>query len=126
MKKLTKSKIKDLKIVAAILIGIGVFMYYGMTGGFDNKPEIKHETKTELIQKQFSAWDGAHRGLEKVIKKSMNDPDSYEHVETYYKDEGTRIFVSTTFRGKNAFGGIVKNTVTAYVDFDGNVIEILQ
>ena len=36
------------------------------------------------------------------------------------------IFPTTTeFRGKNAFGGVVKNSVIAKVDLNGNVMEVL-
>jgi hypothetical protein len=28
-------------------------------------------------------------------------------------------------RGKNSFGGVVKNRITAKVDIDGNVLEII-
>ena len=38
----------------------------------------------EKVKEQFSSWDGAHKNLEKAIKKNMNDPSSYEHVETTY------------------------------------------
>jgi len=56
----------------------------------------------------------------------MNDPDSYDHVETVYWDKGDHLIVRTTFRGKNAFGGIVRNSTRAKVDLDGNVIAILE
>ena len=56
----------------------------------------------------------------------MNDPNSYEHAETRYSDKGDHLIVSTTFRGKNAFGGVVKNMVIAKVDLNGNVIEIIS
>lgn len=82
--------------------------------------------RTAKIEKQFSSWDGAHRNLEKYIKDHMNDPDSYEHVETKYWDLKDHLVVLTTFRGKNAFGGKVINTVKAKVDLDGNVIEIIE
>lgn len=64
--------------------------------------------------------------MTKLIKKSMNDPSSYEHVETVYWDEGDYLIVKTTFRGKNAFGGIVKNWVKAKVDLNGNVINVIS
>jgi len=82
--------------------------------------------RKELVEKQFSAWDGSHRGLTKAIKESMNDPSSYDHVETRYLDRGDHLIVTTIFRGKNAFGGVVKNSVTAKVDLNGNVIEVIQ
>lgn len=84
------------------------------------------EARVKKIQSQFSAWDGSHRTLERAIQKSMNDPDSYEHVETTYRDLGDSLIVSTTFRGKNGFGGVVKNTVVAQVDLDGNILKIIS
>lgn len=89
-------------------------------------PKTQEELRKEKIEKQFSAWDGSHRGLTKLIKQSMNDPDSYDHVETGYWDKGDHLIVKTTFRGKNAFGGVVKNWVMAKVDFNGNVIEVIS
>lgn len=75
------------------------------------------------IKKQFSSWDGSHRNLEQSIKNSMNDPDSYEHVETKYIDKGSHLVVVTTFRGRNSFGGKVINKVTAKVDLNGSILE---
>jgi hypothetical protein len=57
----------------------------------------------------------------------MNDPDSYEHEETVYWDMGDHIVVRTTFRGKNAFGGVVKNSIKAKADINtGQIIEIIE
>ncbi len=56
----------------------------------------------------------------------MNDPDSYDHIETRFSDKGDYLFVITKFRGANAFGGKVINTVSANVDFEGNVLEIVS
>jgi len=90
------------------------------------KPKTQKQLRKERIEKHFSAWDGSHRNLTKYIKKSMNDPDSYKHAETKYVDKGDHLIVITTFRGKNAFGGVVKNTVVAKVGLDGNVISIIS
>jgi hypothetical protein len=83
-------------------------------------------TRQDSIESQFSAWDGSHRTLERLIKDNMNDPDSYEHIETRYRDDKTSIFLYTKFRGANAFGGKVINEVTAKADINGNIIEILS
>lgn len=88
-------------------------------------PKTQAELRKEQVEKQFSAWDGSHRGLTRFIKNSMNDPDSYEHVKTVYLDKGDYLIVKTTFRGKNAFGGVVVNWIQAKVDLNGNVIEVL-
>jgi DNA-directed RNA polymerase subunit RPC12/RpoP len=96
------------------------------SGTGTSTPKTYEEVRKERLQEHFSAWDGSHRGLTEMIKKSMNDPDSYEHVETVYWDKGDHLIVKTTFRGKNAFGAFVKNSVTAKVDLDGNVIKVIS
>lgn len=56
----------------------------------------------------------------------MNDPESYKHVETRHWIMDDHIIVSTTFRGTNALGGTVANTVKAKVSLEGEVLEILE
>jgi hypothetical protein len=91
------------------------------------KEEQSVSDRKEEIEKQFSPWSGAHLKLERYIKHNlMNDPDSYEHVVTQYWDRGDFLMVSTKFRGKNAFGGLVISHVSAKVDLDGNVIKIIS
>ncbi len=91
----------------------------------ENK-RYQQEQKKRSIENQFSAWDGSHKVLERVIKQGMNDPDSYEHVETKYIDNGNYLIVTTKFRGNNAFGGKVLNSITAKIDYNGNIIERIQ
>jgi hypothetical protein len=55
----------------------------------------------------------------------MNDPKSYDHDKTVYWDKGDHLIVKTTFRGKNAFGGVVVNWISAKSDLDGNITEII-
>jgi len=89
--------------------------------------EVKRkEERKNRIEKCFSVWDGSHKGMTQFIKYSMNNPKSYEHVSTTYWDNGDYLVVRTTFRGTNAFGGVVKNQITAKVDLDGNVLEIIE
>lgn len=82
--------------------------------------------RNKKIESQFSPWDGSHKTLEKLIKQNMNDPDSYEHVKTVYWDKGNYLIVSTTFRGKNAFGGKVLNTIKANISLDGQILKVIQ
>lgn len=84
------------------------------------------EQRKKQIETQFSAWDGSHIQLERIIKKAMNDPSSYDHVETRYADKDDFILVNTTFRGKNAFGGVVKNSITAEFTISGQFIRIIE
>ncbi|MBA7483064.1 hypothetical protein ES707_18575 [subsurface metagenome] len=84
------------------------------------------QQRKALIEKPFSAWDGSHQGLTKYIKKNMNDPKSYKHVETRYRDDGDFVTVQAKFRGTNAFGGLVINTVRAKCSISGQVLEIIS
>ncbi|MGB2925493.1 MAG: hypothetical protein WBB82_09345 [Limnothrix sp.] len=84
------------------------------------------EQRRKRIEAGFSSWDGSHIELTKLIKKAMNDPKSYKHEETRYVDNGDYLIVGTTFRGKNALGGVVLNSVTAKADLDGKVIEVIS
>jgi len=98
---------------------------YGKKYATEKIKNIEEERKKEL-QKGFSTWDGSHNKLTELIKESMNDPDSYEHVETVYFDQGDHLIVNQTFRGKNSFGGTVKNTIKAKVSIEGDVIEVIE
>ncbi len=89
------------------------------------KQELQGQ-RNELIKKQFNSWNGSHRGLSAYIKENMNDPSSYEHMETKYFDQGSTLLIITKFRGNNAFGGKVINTVSAKVDLNGKVLEIVS
>ncbi|WP_380184008.1 hypothetical protein [Kalamiella sp. sgz302252] len=84
------------------------------------------EKRKNEIESQFSPWDGSHRDLEKRVKDSMNDPDSYKHNKTVYIDRGDHITVFTEFGGKNAFGGMVRNTIPADYSIDGEFIKMHQ
>lgn len=92
------------------------------------KKQIKAEnTKKTFEQKRLSSWDGSNKKLEQYIKSRMNDPKSYEHIETRYNietDKGIANMV-TQFRGKNALGGVVVNSCYARQDIEsGELLEI--
>ena len=102
MKKL--SKIGCLGTIAffGLLIVIGLLM--------DDVPTTSPTTAASC----FSAWDGAHRTLERRVEAQLKDPDSYEHVATRFsgtEENPTRI--TMTFRAKNSFGAVVTSTATA-------------
>ncbi|MFN7160320.1 MAG: hypothetical protein ACK4NC_01775 [Candidatus Gracilibacteria bacterium] len=90
--------------------------------------EDEAKQKTERIEKQFSKWDGSHIELTKLIKAGMNNPKSYEHVMTTYavNEAESTMRVTTAFRGTNAFGAIVTNTIVATMTLDGDNIQIIE
>ncbi|UOD27453.1 hypothetical protein INH39_18180 [Massilia violaceinigra] len=77
-----------------------------------------------MLARQFDKRSGAHRKLQAEIKRTMMNPASYQHVETTNLDTGSGMSVWTTFRGKNAAGKMVENSLSATVDDSGNVLTI--
>ena len=115
-------------LLSVMAVCLFIFLAFGSDDD-DQKKNADGTPKTERqlkIEKQFSAWDGSPNNLKKAIKDAMNDPESFEHVETKYWDMKDHLVVLTTYRGKNAFGGKVKNWVKAKVDMEGNVLEIIE
>jgi len=124
-----KTKKMITHFLSALAVAFFIIVAFGSGDDERSKTNADGTPKTERqikVESQFSSWDGSHRGLTELIKKSMNDPSSYEHIETRFRDNGDHIFVITKFRGANAFGGKVINTVSAKVDFSGNVIEVVS
>ena len=121
-----KTEVKGMFILAGVLFVIILIIRGCVCSG----PEIAKtpaELHQERVEKQFNPWDGSHVVLTRAIKLSMNDPSSYEHVETRYREEpDNSLVVLTKFRGRNGFGGMVVNSVTAQVDLDGNILKILK
>lgn len=101
-------------IAFIILIVLFLIVRSCLCGGSEsNHHSSKNKTRTEQIKECFSTWDGSHIKLEKWVKDNMNDPDSYEHIESRYDDNGATITIYLKFRGKNAFGGKVVNMAIA-------------
>nr|DAL71880.1 MAG TPA: hypothetical protein [Caudoviricetes sp.] len=65
-------------------------------------------------------WNRLHQRLSMQIKPSKNDDySSYEHISTVYYlflNKDPHAVVKTTFRGNNAYDGVVKRTVVARVN----------
>lgn len=80
---------------------------------------------------KFDPWNGAFRPLEAVIKENMNDPKSYEHAKTYYRlqlndRKNPKAIITEEFRGKNAFGGVVKQAVEVEYDLNTEQMKLLN
>ena len=98
-------EVKPISTGSLVVIGTALFLflYFGGCGGGSDKPK-----KAEC----FSAWDGSHPALVRAVKKQLNDPESFEHLETSTIDKGDYYIVIMKFTAKNGFGGRVTNTAT--------------
>jgi len=72
----------------------------------------------------FKEWDGSHPNLERIIKVTFNDPDSYKHIKTIYWDRGDLLILWTLFLMKNTEGGVEKILIRAKASLDGQILEI--
>lgn len=88
--------------------------------------EATEPTRDELIQRQFSIWDGRHRQLKRIVDSHLNDPNSFELIETRYSDRGEYIYVVMDYTAKNRFGGRVRAQAIADFSLDGELIELYQ
>jgi hypothetical protein len=110
-------------------VGVPVLLIIIFSSGdrdYSSQP-ARPVTHEDVIKQQFSGWDGSHKNLTKLIKDNMHDPSSYEHVETSYSEiDANTLYVTTAYRGNNAFGAKVLNKVEAEVSVDGKILKILS
>ncbi len=140
-KKKAKKKLKNNLLVQLLVVGMCIWV---LAYSIKNQPghvqpkrtkyydaiqaklsQRKSNDVTEKIQRQFSAWDGSHYHLERLIKKQLKSPSSYEHVKTIHWKFKDYIIVKTTYRAKNSFNATVLESISAKYSFDGNLIEVL-
>jgi hypothetical protein len=56
----------------------------------------------------------------------MNDPESYEHVETSFSDKREYAVVIMKYRVRNAFGGKVIGALKAKVSWDCKMLSVIE
>ena len=117
-------------VIFFILIFVSVIMDAGKPKKVEEvkveKVLTSAEIKAEKIKKLFSAWDGSNNAVELYLKTNMNDPKSYEHIKTVYKERENDLLVITQFRGKNGFGSLVVQQISVIISYDGELLQVLS
>lgn len=90
-----------------------VFMYCNWKKGKDHR---QSQDAKNPVEKCLSDWDGSHKGMVSATKAMMNDPESFDHIETRYIDRGNEIDLIMKFKGTNKLGGVVTNTAKATIN----------
>ncbi len=89
--------------------------------------EEKYKRRIASIGKEPkpSAWDGTYREVERYLKQVANDPESIDidQCSDTFVVEDTGWIVLCSFRGKNAFGALIKN-VNWFVIRHGMVVAV--
>jgi len=105
--------------------------------GAPSKPKTEAEIQQEKIFQKHeakfgpkpvpSAWDGSYHEVQRYLEKIANDPDSIkiQGCTPVSVDEKAGWVVGCDYRGKNALGGVVRNS-NWFVIKHGAVIKILS
>lgn len=111
---------------------VGKMMEWCLTD-YTNDPDsmLVQYLNYDAYENQFSKWDSSHYKSVALIKSLMNDPSSYKHVNTNHRLVMTGperyTLVSTTFRARNGFGGIVTHTIVTKANiYTGDIIEVVE
>lgn len=73
-----------------------------------------------------SAWDASVRQVERYLKDTLKDPDSYQGIEwSKVSKTGSGFMVRHKYRAKNSFGGYVVDNSVFLLDAQGKVIGAL-
>ena len=91
-----------------------------------NDTSTDSPSQENKIAEQFSAWDGSHHNLTKMVKKTMHDSTSFKHIETHHWADMDYIIVLMTYSETNLYGATVQNAIKAKVDHNGQVLELLE
>jgi hypothetical protein len=113
------------KLLLFFIVPVFIFIIViAILPGDDNTPD---EIKQMQIENQFSGFDSYHIQLVNYVKQNMNDPNSFEHIDTKHWELNDYLIVQMTFTGQNVLGGVVKQNIKAKCNIDnGNIIEILD
>jgi hypothetical protein len=57
-----------------------------------------------------------------MVQERLNDPDSFDHVRTRYRDCGDHIEFLMIFRAKNMFGAKIISVATGGASIDGSKV----
>ncbi|AZQ61634.1 hypothetical protein EI427_05125 [Flammeovirga pectinis] len=82
-------------------------------------------TLKETLSSQINE-EGAIITLVNEVKGKMNDPESFEHVETNLSEKGRVLNVTMTYRENNTYGAKVIKKVTAKLNKDGSLKKITK
>lgn len=85
-----------------------------------------YKPSSSEVESLFSKWDGSLPELKEYVKENMHDPSSFEHVETGWKVLNDGLHVRMRYRGNNAFGNPVVNSIEVKTDFEGKITGIIS
>lgn len=82
--------------------------------------------RAKQIISLFNGPDGTHLNLSIIVQAGLNNPDSFQHQQTTFKDMGEYLVVNMTYHARTESGEMVSKRTRAKVDLTGKVISILE
>lgn len=116
--------------IALLLLAIIGFI----VGPQNTQPELKKEpilTQAQIDSIAFAKTIEKGKveavvNLRVYIKKSLNDPKSFDVLNQKTWAVGNTIMVMIEYTAKNAFGGVVKKTIQAEADINGKLLKVFD
>lgn len=110
--------------VAFLIMFVGPMLFFKIACSGKEVKLSKSELHKKNIEKMF-LWDGGpQRELFNLVNNDLNDPKSFEHINTYWIEGNGAISIIMTFTAKNGFGGTMKKTVSVESDTLGHITKI--
>lgn len=102
-------------------------LYMQLDSILTNRKTIENKLKVERRLNNAFYLDGSSLHVVEAVKHQLNDPDSFEHVQTshYTNPDMDYIAIDMTFRAKNGFGATVTRLATCQL-YDDNTIKNLK
>lgn len=91
--------------------------------GIEQKKKQDAERKNHFEKDCLSDWDGSCTPLVSKVKTILNDPKSFDHIETKYLLQEDSYYVEMKFRAKNGFGLMVANKAIALINEECEVLD---
>lgn len=82
------------------------------------------KTREEKIKAQFDLATGSHHALEYYVKKHLQVPSSYVHIDTQFSEGENSLIVITKYRSNPKFGGETEGIIKAQVSLDGHILHV--
>ena len=108
-------------VVVVLFVALGLSCALCMGNNDDDDDGLSQEDCLRLYR-STSTW--VDTDFDRMIKATMNDPDSYEKRDVSLSSVGTRRVLKVEFTGRNAFGGTVRHTATGFLNLDDCTCEL--
>lgn len=127
----TENSSRNRRALTWLFIGLGALLiapviYFFIDRLRTSPAERAERQHRQEVQALFSGPGGSVPALVDWVQQRMNDPESFQHVETRYIDRGGEILVFMTYRGRNAFGGTVTEKVSARLSNSGRLSDVMK